>query len=29
MKLELTNVNKIGHACVEFGGLTVIAGINQ
>lgn len=29
MKLELTNVNKIGHACVEFGGLTVIAGIND
>lgn len=29
MRLELSNINKIKHASVEFGGLTLIAGIND
>lgn len=29
MKFELSNINKIKHASVEVGGLTVIAGIND
>ena len=29
MQIELSNINKIKHASIEVGGLTVITGIND